>query len=91
MNGPEHYRIAEELLRSATVGQDDVAEDGTPIPTYPAWEYDPDTARDINTVGNALAAAQVHATLAHAAAVVSPTSDWSKAIALRASVPRVRA
>lgn len=60
MTGPEHYREAEKLLESCQVPpKDDQFE---VYPPYPAAE------EDLNTVGNALRAAQVHATLALAAA-----------------------
>jgi hypothetical protein len=55
MNGPQHYRIAEQLLALCS-HRDDPHDDGTPY--YP----------DDENLGNALAAAQVHATLALAAA-----------------------
>ena len=58
MTGPEHYREAEKLLRSCQI---DRATDREAA-TYPAVED------GVNTIGNALAAAQVHATLALAAA-----------------------
>lgn len=62
MTGPEHYRLAEKLLESARLRSEHDHPDDAP--TYPAVEYDPAKGQDINTVGNAIAAAQVHATLA---------------------------
>jgi hypothetical protein len=67
MSGPEHYRQAELLLESCHYTVDS---DGTEM--YPATEeVDPETGDRVNTIGNALAAAQVHATLALAAATVA--------------------
>lgn len=67
MTGPEHYRRAEALLESCQLpGRNDKAADGTPIENYPALEDRGEGPED--TVGHALAAAQVHATLALAAA-----------------------
>lgn len=63
MTGPEHYREAEKLLRSCQI---DRATDREAA-TYPAVED------GVNSIGNALAAAQVHATLALAAALLYPT------------------
>lgn len=62
MNGPEHYAAAEELLTSCQLVQ---LEEGPEIypPVGPGHEDDLDTCR------NALMAAQVHATLAHTAAL----------------------
>lgn len=61
MNGPDHYVKAEELLDEAA----DMAE----------WE--PGEDRDITAlVMAAYTAAQVHATLALAAAMAHSTHDW---------------
>lgn len=59
MTGPEHYRAAELLLASCQVGSPDA--EGT---EYYAAGDDPPGSGGINTLANALAAAQVHATLA---------------------------
>lgn len=61
MTGPEHYRAAELLLRSCQVGDNHPAE----AATYPARED------GVDSIGNALLAAQAHATLALAAAAVA--------------------
>lgn len=74
MTGPEHYHRAEALLASCMIG-DDVDDQGRISETYPAYEYDPDTGRDVNTTGNALVAAQVHAALALAAATAEPLAQ----------------
>jgi hypothetical protein len=58
MTGLEHYREAERLLLDCQVTP---ADDRNPA-VYPARED------GVNSIANALAAAQVHATLAHAAA-----------------------
>ncbi|HEV2780388.1 MAG TPA: hypothetical protein VGX25_13445 [Actinophytocola sp.] len=58
MTGPEHYRLAEALLTSCQLSSD-LPED---VEYYPAKED------GVDTCANALAAAQVHATLALAAA-----------------------
>lgn len=58
MTGPEHYREAERLLLSCQVLPATASE----AATYPQHED------GINTISNALIAAQVHATLALAAA-----------------------
>jgi hypothetical protein len=63
MNGPEHYRRAELLLESCQTGTEP---DGTEF--YPSTERLEDDDPDVNTIGNALLAAHVHATLALAAA-----------------------
>lgn len=68
MNGPEHYREAERLLEAAIVrGLDN-------SPNYAADRpsLSDHLAPDCEGLGN-LAAAQVHATLAHAAAVIDST------------------
>jgi hypothetical protein len=71
MDGPEHYQVAEALLDSCRiVGGDDLDDRGRLVPTYPATEWDRDRG-EVNTIGNALAAAQVHATLALAAATAA--------------------
>ena len=80
MTGPEHYLEAEKLLRSCQI---DRAVDRE-VAIYPAVED------GVNNIGNVLAAAQVHATLALAAAtaltgylgIVTTTTDeiaWMKA------------
>ncbi len=58
MTGAEHYRLAEQLLKSCQVIEGDKCD----AAVYPAQED------GVNAVGNGLAAAQVHATLALAAA-----------------------
>lgn len=63
MTGPEHYRAAEALLLSCQLPIDD----GEEAELYPALEDDGEGGRVHSTV-NALAAAQVHATLALVAA-----------------------
>ena len=78
MNGPDHYREAEQLLNSCQLpgfGPGGAEQ-------YPAHED------GVNSIGNALAAAQVHATLAVAAAhahnITDATdkqiADWQNAI-----------
>lgn len=62
MNGPEHYAEAERLLRSCQL----LPAIETDAAIYPAVEDDED-GHPIHTTTNALAAAQVHATLALAA------------------------
>lgn len=62
MTGAEHYAEAERLLLSCQVMP---ATEGDPA-TYPSVE------EGEHTTGNALAAAQIHATLALAAAVAYP-------------------
>ncbi|MGL5911572.1 MAG: hypothetical protein ACRCZP_16350 [Phycicoccus sp.] len=57
MTGAEHYRQAELLLVSCQTGRPDAEGE-----QYPARED------DVDAVGHALTAAQVHATLALAAA-----------------------
>jgi hypothetical protein len=69
VNGPEHYRRAEALLESCQLAADADA-DGSITEIYPAVEDAGDDERPVNTVGNALLAAHVHATLAHAAATI---------------------
>lgn len=72
MNGPEHYRRAEALLDSCQLpGRPDIDDLGRVVESYPSTEI-PDTEPE-NTIGNALLAAQVHATLALAAATAVPT------------------
>jgi hypothetical protein len=66
VNGPEHYRAAELLLASCQLGRPDA--DGT---EYYAAGDDPPGSGGPNTLGNALTAAQVHATLAFAAATIA--------------------
>lgn len=68
-SGPEHYRRAEALLASCQVTTDR-DEDGTVVEIYPSYEYDDVSGRDVNTTGNALLAAQVHAELAKTAALM---------------------
>lgn len=58
MNAREHFQMAERLLASCRLDDGDERN----APTYPAQED------GLNSIGNALAAAQVHATLAVAAA-----------------------
>lgn len=66
MNGHQHYRMAEKLLANCKIPGADT-EDGTE--TYPTG----------NDERAALAAAQVHATLAAAAATALETIDgWSR-------------
>lgn len=69
--GPEHYREAEKLLRLCQIDRANDRE----AATYPAVED------GVNSIGNALAAAQVHATLALAAAtaLMAATGDCSPA------------
>lgn len=57
MNARDHFEMAERLLASCQLD----AGDDRNAPTYPAEED------GVNSIGNALAAAQVHATLALAA------------------------
>ncbi len=73
MNGPEHYRMAERLLRSCQLPP--ILDHPDDAPTYPASEWDESTDREVNTIGNALVAAQVHATLALAAATAAIHMD----------------
>lgn len=65
MNGPEHFREAERLLVDCQLA----AGDDDPPEVYPAFEDG-----GVNSIGNALAAAQVHATLAQAAAIIDAPS-----------------
>jgi len=85
VNGPEHFRRAEALLRSCTIGEPDIDSEGVVVPTYPATEYDEVLGREVNSVGNALLAAQVHATLAVAAATAHDAKraggEWSAVLA----------
>lgn len=74
-NGPEHYREAERLAGAYKQAQADV--DAMPTTTHEQRDarfYAAQCARAL------LDKAQVHATLAHAAAVVQPTADWSEII-----------
>ena len=61
MTGEEHFQMAERLLASCRLDDGDDRN----APTYPVQED------GLNSIGNALAAAQVHATLALAAASAS--------------------
>lgn len=76
MTGPEHYRVAELLLASCQLGSPDG--DGT---EYYSPGDDPPGSGGINTLANALAAAQVHATLALAAATARETpARWAEVL-----------
>lgn len=65
MNGPQHYRMAEQLLANCKIPGADT-EDGTE--TYPTG----------NDERAALAAAQIHATLALAAATAAGCFGWAE-------------
>lgn len=65
MNGIDHFRQAEALLRSCQLR--DLPPDS--VEQYPARED------GVDSIGHALAAARVHATLALAAATALPTVD----------------
>lgn len=94
MNGPEHYRRAEALLDSCQVATLlDIDDEGRAVEHYPVTEWDVDGEREEDTVSASLAAAQVHATLALAAAQVEAAyvtatnghdgairTDWVEAI-----------
>lgn len=70
MNGPEHYVTAEALLDSCQVKSlSEIDDKGRRVPHYPGPEVVGDVAED--SVSNALRAAQVHATLALAAATAA--------------------
>lgn len=70
MNGPEHYREAERLLKSCQSPGERHPDDAE---EYPALED------GVNSIGNALVAAQVHATLALTAATVGGGPRWFEA------------
>lgn len=89
MNGHEHYLEAERLLKSCQSPGERHPDDAE---EYPALED------GVNSIGNALAAAQVHATLALAAATAMPdvsrfmgdsvrVTDWGHAIGWKAAQP----
>jgi hypothetical protein len=68
--GPEHYREAERLLMDCQV----VPADERNPATYPARED------GVNSIANALAAAQVHATLAKAPAASVDLSELRRLV-----------
>lgn len=74
MNGPEHYRRAEALLDSCQAGTDR-DDEGRVVEGYPSTERLLPEDEPENTIGNALLAAHVHATLALAAATDPAVSD----------------
>lgn len=88
MNGPEHYRMAERLLRTCRLNDPEIYEEGG----EPVFYYPPDhpVSLDDHVVNppNNLVAAQVHATLALAAATADPMlghrpgldKEWQEAI-----------
>lgn len=65
MNARDHFETAERLLASCQLEVGDERN----APTYPASED------GVNSIGNALAAAQVHATLALAATIAEAHAD----------------
>lgn len=71
MNGPQHYAEAERLLKSCQLAGFGPGE----AEQYPARED------GVDSIGNALAAAQVHATLALAAAtaMAAPAAEMPNA------------
>lgn len=91
MNGPEHYLAAELLLASCQLGDRDA--DGT---EYYAAGDDPPGSGGANTLGNALTAAHVHATLALTAATIAAANaaesrigaSWLEATASRPAAGR---
>lgn len=77
MNGPEHYHEAERLLRSCQL----VSATADNAAIYPELE------EGVNTTANALAAAQVHAMLALAAATVGAftrSDSWADGMSVAA-------
>jgi len=69
MNGPDHYRVAEKLLDSARE-----------LANEKSTGTQGESNEAMSTINTAIAIAQVHATLALAAATTAPTFQWEDEI-----------